>query len=124
MPQDGPQLGNPKTAKVFNDNFFRDFRKLLGADSPIVKLSLCDFSVRGGGRGHGSVCACVWRWRMGLRRGVRRVCAPAMRTHCLADPRGGAVTGPPRMRRHVIMDQPSEPSVGRVVYDVMCGSTA
>ena len=52
MPQDGPQLGNPKTAKVFNDNFFRDFRKLLGADSPIVKLSLCDFSVSGGGRGH------------------------------------------------------------------------
>ena len=47
MPQDGPQLGQPKTAKVFNDNFFKDFRTLLGADSPIVKMSLCDFGVSG-----------------------------------------------------------------------------
>jgi DNA topoisomerase-1 len=26
MPPDGPQLGNPKTAKVFNANFFGDFK--------------------------------------------------------------------------------------------------
>lgn len=26
--KDGPQLGNPKTAKVFNKNFWKDFTKV------------------------------------------------------------------------------------------------
>lgn len=45
MPPDGPQLGTPETAKVFNDNFFRDFREVLGKDHTIQRLKDCDFEV-------------------------------------------------------------------------------
>ena len=47
IPNDGPQLGNPRTAKVFNENFFRDFRAMLGKEHVIQKFSKCDFEVRG-----------------------------------------------------------------------------
>ena len=44
MPDDGPQLGNPKTRKVFQKNFMEDFKEVLGSGSVIKKFSLCDFS--------------------------------------------------------------------------------
>merc|ERR1711924_189850 len=44
MPVDGPQLGNPKTAKVFNANFFGDFKKYLGRGHKIQKFDKLDFS--------------------------------------------------------------------------------
>ncbi len=31
IPEDGPQLGNPKTREIFQNNFFADFKKLLPA---------------------------------------------------------------------------------------------
>ena len=34
-------------AKVFNENFFRDFRLVLGKEHKIQKLGLCDFDVSG-----------------------------------------------------------------------------
>ena len=37
------QLSNPKTAKVFNKNFWRDFVKILGPNHIIQKFELCDF---------------------------------------------------------------------------------
>ncbi len=40
---DGPQLGNPKTAKIFNRNFWADFRSVLGGDHVIQDFSKCDF---------------------------------------------------------------------------------
>ncbi len=43
MPLDGPQLGDPKTKKVFDKNFFTDFKKYLGSKHVIKKFELCDF---------------------------------------------------------------------------------
>nr|CCA22788.1 DNA topoisomerase putative [Albugo laibachii Nc14] len=45
IPPDGPQLGNPKTRKIFNQNFFQDLQKLLGKNHTIKKFDLCDFSL-------------------------------------------------------------------------------
>ncbi|KAG7377085.1 DNA topoisomerase 1 [Phytophthora pseudosyringae] len=44
IPKDGPQLGNPKTAKIFNKNFFTDFKKVLGKQHEIKTFEGCDFS--------------------------------------------------------------------------------
>ena len=33
-------------AKVYNANFFRDFRAALGPGTHVTKLELCDFGVR------------------------------------------------------------------------------
>ncbi|KAL8025134.1 putative DNA topoisomerase I, DNA breaking-rejoining enzyme, catalytic core [Plasmopara halstedii] len=44
IPKDGPQLGNPKTAKIFNKNFFLDFKKVLGKQHEVKKFDECDFS--------------------------------------------------------------------------------
>lgn len=44
IPHDGPQLGNPKTAKIFNKNFFADFKKVLGKGHEIKAFEKCDFS--------------------------------------------------------------------------------
>jgi len=43
-----------KTARVFNRNFFDDFRAVLGEKHTIQRFELCDFEVRGGGRVGGS----------------------------------------------------------------------
>lgn len=40
---DGPQLGNPKTAGIFNKNFFRDFKAVLGRGHTIQDFRKCDF---------------------------------------------------------------------------------
>ncbi|CAH0492019.1 unnamed protein product [Peronospora farinosa] len=45
IPKDGPQLGNPKTAKIFNKNFFAGFRKILGKQHEIKSFDACDFSL-------------------------------------------------------------------------------
>jgi len=56
---DGPQLGNAKTAKIFNRNFWDDFKAVLGPDSVVKDFSKCDFTVRGA-RGRGpAVCLSV-----------------------------------------------------------------
>ncbi|CAH0522711.1 unnamed protein product [Peronospora belbahrii] len=44
IPKDSPQLGNPKTAQIFNKNFFADFRKILGKKHEIKSFDACDFS--------------------------------------------------------------------------------
>uniref|UniRef100_A0AAV1UZU6 DNA topoisomerase 1 n=1 Tax=Peronospora matthiolae TaxID=2874970 RepID=A0AAV1UZU6_9STRA len=44
IPHDGPQLGNPKTAAIFNKNFFTDFKKVLGKHHEIKTFEGCDFS--------------------------------------------------------------------------------
>lgn len=44
IPKDGPQLGNPKTAKIFNKNFFTDFKKVLGKQHEVKSFEKCDFS--------------------------------------------------------------------------------
>ncbi|KAJ8558981.1 hypothetical protein ON010_g8463 [Phytophthora cinnamomi] len=44
IPKDGPQLGNPKTAKIFNINFFTDFKKVLGKQHEVKSFEACDFS--------------------------------------------------------------------------------
>ena len=44
MPLDGPQLGDPKTKKVFDKNFFKDFKAVLGKDHVVKKFELCDFT--------------------------------------------------------------------------------
>jgi DNA topoisomerase-1 len=44
IPKDGPQLGNPKTAKIFNKNFFTDFKKVLGKQHEVKSFDACDFS--------------------------------------------------------------------------------
>lgn len=44
IPKDGPQLSVPKIAKMFNDNFFADFRKVLGKSHEVRKFALCDFT--------------------------------------------------------------------------------
>lgn len=36
-------LGNPKTAKIFQDNFFQDFKEILGKKHVIKKFDKCDF---------------------------------------------------------------------------------
>ena len=43
MPVDGPQLGTKEVAKIFNKNFFEDFKAVLGKGHAIKKLALCDF---------------------------------------------------------------------------------
>jgi DNA topoisomerase I len=45
IPEDGPQLGNPKIRKMFQNNFFEDFKESLGAGSVIRDFSKCDFSL-------------------------------------------------------------------------------
>lgn len=44
MPEDGPQLGNPKTRPVFQKNFFEDFKEILGPSHIIKSFEKCDFS--------------------------------------------------------------------------------
>ena len=44
MPEDGPQLGNPKTRGVFQTNFFRDFKETLPRGHVIKDFNKCDFS--------------------------------------------------------------------------------
>jgi DNA topoisomerase I len=44
MPEDGPQLGNPKTKEVFCKNFFHDFKTSLPPGHVIKKMSSCNFS--------------------------------------------------------------------------------
>ncbi|TDH68765.1 hypothetical protein CCR75_009195 [Bremia lactucae] len=48
IPKDGPQLGNFKTAKIFNHNFFTDFKKALGKQHEVKTFELCDFSLIAG----------------------------------------------------------------------------
>ena len=43
MPDDGPQLGNPKTRAVFQKNFMNDFKEALGPGHVIKKFTLCNF---------------------------------------------------------------------------------
>merc|ERR1711871_1765131 len=43
MPDDGPQLGNPKTRKVFQDNFFKDFKETFPSGHVVKKFSECEF---------------------------------------------------------------------------------
>ena len=47
MPLDGPQLGDPKTKKVFDKNFFKDFKRYLGSGHVIKKFELCDLVLSG-----------------------------------------------------------------------------
>jgi DNA topoisomerase I len=44
IPEDGPQLGNPKTRPVFQQNFFTDFKASLGTGHAIKKFEKCNFS--------------------------------------------------------------------------------
>lgn len=44
IPDDGPQLGNAKVRKVFQTNFFNDFKESLGAGSIIKQFDKCDFT--------------------------------------------------------------------------------
>lgn len=44
IPDDGPQLGNPKTRGVFQKNFFADFKESLPPGHIIKKFEKCDFS--------------------------------------------------------------------------------
>ena len=41
--KDGPQLSNDKTAKIFNKNFFKDFKTVLGKNHVIKDFAKCDF---------------------------------------------------------------------------------
>jgi DNA topoisomerase-1 len=43
MDPEGMHLGNPKTAKIFIQNFFDDFKAVLGKGHEIKKYDLCDF---------------------------------------------------------------------------------
>mmetsp|Transcript_3561 Transcript_3561/g.8511 ORF Transcript_3561/g.8511 Transcript_3561/m.8511 type:complete len:762 (-) Transcript_3561:992-3277(-) len=43
MDPEGMHLGNPKTAKIFIDNFFADFKKTLGKGHVIKTFKKCDF---------------------------------------------------------------------------------
>jgi hypothetical protein len=56
---DGPQLGVPETAKVFNENFFRDFRELLGKEHVVQRFKDCDFEVRARARARGREGGCA-----------------------------------------------------------------
>ena len=44
LPDDGPQLGIPKTRVVFQKNFFVDFKATFPAGSVVKKFVKCDFS--------------------------------------------------------------------------------
>lgn len=44
MPLDGPQLGNEKTRRVFQKNFFEDFQEVLGSAHTVQVFAKCDFS--------------------------------------------------------------------------------
>jgi len=44
MDPDGMHLGNPKTAKIFIDNFFADFKSILGKGHVIKDFKHCDFA--------------------------------------------------------------------------------
>mmetsp|Transcript_10338 Transcript_10338/g.10407 ORF Transcript_10338/g.10407 Transcript_10338/m.10407 type:complete len:829 (+) Transcript_10338:118-2604(+) len=44
MPDDGPQLGNPKTRTVFQNNFFADLKEILPPGHEIKKFEKCDFT--------------------------------------------------------------------------------
>ena len=44
MPLDGPQLGDKKTAPVFNRNFWEGFKKALGKGHAIKQFSKLDFT--------------------------------------------------------------------------------
>ncbi len=44
IPEDGPQLGNPKTRSVFQENFFKEFKETLPVNHVIQKFDKCDFS--------------------------------------------------------------------------------
>jgi DNA topoisomerase I len=44
MPDDGPQLGNPKTRKVFQNNFMSDFKEVLPTGHVVKVFDKCDFS--------------------------------------------------------------------------------
>lgn len=45
MPEDGPQLGNPKTREVFQQNFMADFKETLPPGHVIKMFEKCDFSL-------------------------------------------------------------------------------
>lgn len=45
IPEDGPQLGNPKTRVVFQRNFFEDFKSVLPAGHVVKKFQSCDFTL-------------------------------------------------------------------------------
>ena len=45
MPDDGPQLGNPKTRDVFQKNFFKDFLETFTSGSTVKHFNKCDFSL-------------------------------------------------------------------------------
>lgn len=45
IPDDGPQLGNPKVREVFQANFFEDFQESLGPGHVIKEFKKCDFSL-------------------------------------------------------------------------------
>ena len=38
VPDDGPQLGDPTTAKIFQDNFFKDFKKVENFTTKVDKI--------------------------------------------------------------------------------------
>lgn len=44
IPEDGPQLGNPATRKVFIDNFFAGFKDTFPSHTKINSFEKCDFS--------------------------------------------------------------------------------
>ena len=44
MPDDGPQLGNPKTRAVFQNNFMADFKDVLVPGHVVKRFDKCDFS--------------------------------------------------------------------------------
>lgn len=45
IPEDGPQLGNPKTRNIFQSNFLEDFNTSLGSSGQTIKdIEKCDFS--------------------------------------------------------------------------------
>ena len=43
MDPDGMHLGNPKNGKIFIDNFFKDFKSILGKGHAIKEFKHCDF---------------------------------------------------------------------------------
>ncbi len=44
LPEDGPQLGNAETRQTFIDNFFDDWKELLGEGHIVQDFKKCDFS--------------------------------------------------------------------------------
>ncbi len=44
LPEDGPQLGNVETRQTFIDNFFDDWKELLGEGHIVQDFNKCDFS--------------------------------------------------------------------------------